>query len=175
MSTSGAAGSATPPAVRPARPADAAAMGSAQSRSWRLAYADLLGQDVIAELTPQALAGPWREAIAAPPSSRHRVLVAVADSVVVGFVALAGIEIAALVVDPLHQRRGHGSRLLAAAVDVLRGDGARRVQIWAPQRDTALIAFLGTTGVVADGAHRTYERADGVEITELRLAASLDD
>lgn len=160
--------------VRPASVADASAIGAVQSRSWRLAYADLLPADTLAALDAGALAEPWFRAVADPPSPRHRVLVAVADDVVVGFVASTGIEISALVVDPFHQRQGHGSRLLAACVDLLREDGARRIQTWAPQRDDALIGFLASAGIEPDGAHRTYQGPDGVQVTELRLAASLD-
>lgn len=160
--------------VRPATSADADAIGAVQSRSWRLAYADLLPAEVLADLTPVALAEPWRRAISSPPSPRHRVLVAVADDLVVGFLALTGIEIAALVVDPFHQRQGHGSRLLAAAVDLLRETGARRVQAWVPEPDTALLAFLASAGIAADGARRSYQGEDGRAVTELRTAAELN-
>ncbi len=159
--------------VRPASPADASAIGAVQSRSWRLAYADLLPADVLADLTPDALAQPWREAISSPPSPRHQVLVAVADDLVVGFVALTGIEIAALIVDPFHQRQGHGSRLLAAAVDAVREYGARRVQAWVPEPDTVLLAFLASAGITPDGARRSYQ-GEPMMVTELRTSATLD-
>ncbi len=161
--------------VRPASSGDAAAIGAVQSRSWRLAYADLLPPQMLAEMTPQVLAEPWRRAVAEPPSPRHVVLVAVADDLVIGFLALAGIEIAALVVDPFHQRQGHGSRLLAAAVDTLRDGDASRLQIWVPEADEVMLSFLASAGITPDGARRTYLRQDGGEVIEVRAAADLGD
>jgi ribosomal protein S18 acetylase RimI-like enzyme len=159
--------------VRAAVRSDAEAIGAVQARAWRLAYADLLPLEVLAELTDRSLADPWRAAITDPPSPQHRVLVACAGRTVVGFVALADIELTALVVDPMHQRRGHGSRLLAAAVDTLRDNGLARVQIWVPAADGVLLAFLGSAGVIPDGARRTYEGGPTGTVTEVRAAATL--
>ncbi len=163
--------------VRPAVPADAEAMGACQARSWRLAYADLLPDEALAALTGPGLAPFWQAAISAPPSPRHRVLVACSGSTVVGFAALAPSgdgdadarhgELAALVVDPMHQRAGHGSRLLAAAADTLRQNAFDAVRVWIPEPDTALAAFLVSAGLAPDGARRTHD------LTELRLSAAL--
>lgn len=160
--------------VRFANPADAPAIGAVQSRSWRLAYADLLPHEALAEMTPEALTQPWLQAISEPPSERHRVFVAVNEGVVVGFLALAGIEIGALVIDPFHQRQGHASRLLAAAADTVQQWGLGRIQTWAPEADVALLSLLRSAGITPDGARRTYED-QGREVTELRLAAIIGD
>jgi ribosomal protein S18 acetylase RimI-like enzyme len=177
--------STTDVSVRPAVRADADAIGAVQARSWRGAYVDLLPAEVLEELTGPGLAPPWHAAIAAPPSPRHRVLVACSGSTVVGFVALgpstdgdAGErhgELAALVVDPMHQRAGHGSRLLAAAADALRENAFDVVRVWVPEPDTALATLLTSAGLVPDGARRTHDApgAADARVTELRLSAAL--
>jgi GNAT superfamily N-acetyltransferase len=169
--------------VRPARAADAAAIGAVQARAWRAAYAALLDPPALDRLTPDALAAPWHEAVSRPPSSRHAVLVACSGSIVVGVAAVAPSsdpdagehdgDLVVLAVDPAHRGAGHGSRLLSASADTLRDGGARTVRAWVPDADAPLRAFLASAGVAADGAHRTYRTTDGREVGETRLSATL--
>jgi ribosomal protein S18 acetylase RimI-like enzyme len=169
--------------VRPASPADTGAMGAVQSRAWRSAYRDLLPAAILDQLDPPVLAATWRTAVEAPPSRRHAVLVACSGSAVVGFVAVAPAtdpdveardgDIAALVVDPAHQRAGHGSRLLSAAVATLRDGGSTGVVTWVPLADEPRRAFLQSAGMVPDGARRSYRGDDDREVTEVRLTAAL--
>ena len=67
--------------VREARAPDAAGLARVQVASWRASLAGLLPDAVLAELTSaeseQRWAGRWLEAITKPPTSRHRVHVAV--------------------------------------------------------------------------------------------------
>ena len=67
------------------------------------------------------------------------------------------VEIVALVVQPDHWRRGHGSRLLTAAVDVARGDGFRHAYAWLPATDEAGRSFLTGAGWAPDGVHRQVD------------------
>lgn len=160
--------------VRAATAGDVPAIGSVQARAWRAAYARLLPPDVLAALDPAALAEGWRAAVTAPPSPRHRVLVACSGPTVVGFAACAGDgEVVALLVDPAHQRRGHGSRLLNAVADVLRDDGAARLTAWAPTDDAPRVAFLTSAGFAADGTRRLLELPGGGTLAEARYAAGL--
>jgi GNAT superfamily N-acetyltransferase len=109
--------------------------------------------------------------------------VACSGAVVVGFAAVAPStdpdlspdvgELAALIVDPAHQRRGHGSRLLAAAVARLRDLGSGGVVAWVPELDTPRQAFLASAGIAADGARRAFALDDGGRLTEIRLRAAL--
>lgn len=171
--------------VRPARPADAEAMGAVQARAWRGGYADVLDPEALDRLTPQALAGPWRQALTDPPTRKHKVLVACAGSAVVGFAAvapgrdpdatMADGDLVVLVVDPAHRGAGHGSRLLAASADTVGADGASTLRAWVPDADTALRDFLGSAGLTPDGARRTYRTQDGRDVTETRLSATLPD
>lgn len=164
--------------VRPAREADLAAIGAVNARSWTGPYAQGLPAALVGAITPQVLAEAWRGAVTAPPSTRHRVHVAVGDGIVAAFIASAPAatlddpadptvtatdttdapvrvaEIVALEVDPLHQRRGHGSRLLAAVVDTCRADGVDELHVWVHVDDAARAGFFRSAGFDADGARR---------------------
>ena len=174
--------------VRPARAGDAAAMGAVQLRSWRRAYGGLMPAPLLDRLEAADLAAPWHAAVTAPPSPRHAVLVACAGAVVVGLAALApsadpdaagtDAELVALEVDPVHQRAGHGSRLLAAVAESAAGRGFTALRVWSPTTDGARLAFLTSAGLRPDGARRRL-RSDGdggdpsPEAVEERLAAAL--
>ena len=66
-------------------------------------------------------------------------------------------ELLTVLVDPDHVRHGHGSRLLAAAVDRLRGDHFQRAQAWLLDGDAAIRSLLVASGWAADGARRTLD------------------
>jgi ribosomal protein S18 acetylase RimI-like enzyme len=63
--------------VRPAHPDDAAGIARIQLSTWRTAYRRLLPRHVLDDLDEEWMGRQWAEAIAGPPSPRHRVLVAV--------------------------------------------------------------------------------------------------
>lgn len=166
--------------VRPATAADLAAIGAVHARAWRAAYADLLPAEVLTELGPESFAAAWHGAVTTPPSRRHRVLVACSGPTVVGFCASDPEgEIVALLVDPAHQRHGHGSRLLAAIVDLLRDDDVDAVHTWSPADDGPRRAFLASAGFGPDGAARDLalpgggSTQEGGTLREVRLVAGL--
>ena len=136
----------------------------------------------------------WTEAVQNPPSPRHRVLVAVEQaeqSYLVGFVASgpadaealapeepaeslggATAAITDLLVEPRWGRRGHGSRLLAAAVDLWREDGFDTALAWAFEADAATRKFLTGTGWEPDGAARALDVEDML-VPQLRLHVAI--
>jgi GNAT superfamily N-acetyltransferase len=170
--------------VRPARPADAERVARLQLSTWRTAYADLLPPDAL-EVPEEQVAALWLRAVEVPPSPQHRVLVAMERDELVGFTALAPAEddgldpattaeVAALLVEPRWGRRGHGSRLLAAAVDTWRVDGVRTAVLWAWERDTATRSFLTSAGWELDGAARGLDTGPRVQ-RQVRMHVSLED
>lgn len=164
--------------VRPAIAGDDAPITRVQLRAWRSSHANVLGAEVLELLDVAAVRARWEAAITAPPSPAHRVLVACDGPFVVGFAACvptdAGVELASLEVDPDHQRGGHGSRLLAACVDLARADGARHLQTWVLDGDPAREQFLSGAGLGPDGARRDLAVApDGTAVTEQRWSAEL--
>jgi GNAT superfamily N-acetyltransferase len=168
--------------VRPARPDDATEIGRIQVDTWRTAYAEVLPAAVLESLSEQAAAAAWAEAIGGPPSPRHHVLVALEQQWRVGFVALGPatdleaddpdqrttVAIAPILVEPRWGRRGHGSRLLAAAVDHAREDGMTRAIAWIPEADTPSREFLTSAGWAPDGLARGLDTGAG-ELREIRL------
>lgn len=168
--------------VRPARAGDSAAIADLQLRTWQEAYAGLLPPDALTALHDADAEARWRDAVVAPPSPRHHVLVAVDAGRLAGFVACGpatdddldpenDAELVALVVASDHQRRGHGSRLLAAAVDTLREDGFATLVIWLFESDAATQAFYESTGWSRDGAARALEM--GEPVTQVRMHTAL--
>jgi GNAT superfamily N-acetyltransferase len=156
--------------VRAAREADGDALARAQLAAWLEGCSPDLPPDVLDRLTAghEERADTWRASATAPPSPRHRVLVACEGEVVVGGAALgpaddpdldpvADAELLALYVRPESRQAGHGSRLLAAGVDHLRGDGFRRATAWVDERDAATRGLLTSAGWDADGSRRSLD------------------
>lgn len=189
--------------VRAARESDAAAVARIQVECWRTGYAGIIPDEVLAELTSEEAADRWRErwaeAIAKPPTSRHRVLVATTsesstggatepapaggrpDRVIAGF-ASAGpasdedrwpatdAELYELHVAPGRTGQGHGGRLLHAVADNLAEDRFAQVSAWILEADTAMQRFLETAGWGADGAHSHLDMGARVPIVRLHTA-----
>ncbi|GIF02854.1 GNAT family N-acetyltransferase [Actinoplanes siamensis] len=179
--------------VRPARPSDAPEIARIQLTTWRSAYRRMFPAHVLAALSADALTEGWTEAITAPPSGRHRVLIAVEQGEsaehVVGFAAAGPADeqalapeepplpdtvaaVTDLLVEPRWGRRGHGSRLLAAAVDLWREDQFRYAVAWVYDTDTVMRKFLESAGWEPDGAGRALDVEDML-VPQLRLHVAL--
>ena len=162
--------------VRPARETDAPAIARVQLTTWQAAYAEVLPPTALA-LDPEDVRSAWSQAISAPPSPYHRVLVALDAGEVVGFAACepapdedldgAAGELSALLVTPERGRRGHGSRLLAAAVDLWREDRVGTAVTWVFDTDTVVAGFLESAGWGPDTTVRSLG-ADGTEVHQRR-------
>jgi L-amino acid N-acyltransferase YncA len=169
--------------VRPAGTDDVPDIARIQLDTWRQAYAGWLPAAVLDQVTPAEAERTWRQAVTAPPSARHHVLVAWEQDWRVGFVAfgpaaedpggpVGAVEV--LLVEPRWGRRGHGSRLLAAAVDLMRADALRTAQVWVPEPDVASLAFYTSAGWERDGYARSLD-SDGASVTEVRLHVSVEE
>ncbi|MET7393955.1 GNAT family N-acetyltransferase [Dactylosporangium sp. NPDC005572] len=191
--------------VRPARIDDVVEITRIQLTTWRVAYRRLLPKHILDQLDEDWITRRWREAIAQPPSPRHRVLVAVEQrespeagpesSYAVGFVAsgpaddtalapdedhtvldkaLGGAAaITDLLVEPRWGRRGHGSRLLAASVDLWRTDGFTTALAWTFADDRVTSRFLESSGWAPDGVSRSLD-VDDLLVPQVRWHVSLE-
>jgi GNAT superfamily N-acetyltransferase len=176
-----------------ARPDEAGEIARIQLTTWRVAYRRILPETVLDALDPAWLAHRWRAAVEAPPSGRHRVLVAIeqaTDDALVGFAASGPADehaaapgepappaadtaaVTDLLVEPRWGRRGHGSRLLAATVDRWREDGFATAVAWAFEADPATRTFLTSAGWEPDGARRALD-VDDLLVPQLRLHTGL--
>jgi GNAT superfamily N-acetyltransferase len=170
-------------AVRVARSGDVPEIARIQIDTWRTAYRQFLPASVLEALDAAQAEQAWGAAVTEPPSPAHHVLVATEGDRIVGFAAVGPSEeedarpgeatVAALLVEPRWGRRGHGSRLLAAAVDHLRGQ-ASTLLAWVPDGDRASLAFYESAGWERDGLVRTLE-AEGGTVRETRWHVSLED
>lgn len=168
--------------VRPARTGDVGDIARLQLSTWRTAYASILPVTLLERLTDEEVAARWSAAVEHPPSPRHRVLVALEQQWTVGFSALGPTDedghpsttgmIMTLLVEPRWGRRGHGSRLLAASVALLRGDGCQTAVTWLLEADRVSRAFYAAAGWEPDGAARALDM-DGRFVTEVRLHTDL--
>ncbi|MCW2542767.1 MAG: family acetyltransferase, partial [Frankiales bacterium] len=142
---------------------------------WKAAYGDLLPASAL-DLPLDQVAAVWLNAIEAPPSPQHRVLVALEQAEVVGFAASEpadeAIELSSLLVLPQWGRHGHGSRLLTACADHWRGDGSSLALAWVFEADTVLLAFLESSGWALDGAGRGLDTGERV-LPQRRLHTAL--
>lgn len=167
--------------VRVAWADDAAAIAEVQLRAWH----DVFAAQVPAEALPtdvEAATAAWRASLAASKDARNRVLVALERNRVVGFAIttpagdpdcdpVADAELMELTLDPPERGKGHGSRLLQAAVDTMRADRFTRAVVWVMAGDDALRGFLTEAGWAPDTAHRELALdADGTgTVKQVRL------
>jgi GNAT superfamily N-acetyltransferase len=171
--------------VREARASDAEGLARVQVASWLETFAGLVPDAVIGELTSetaaQQWAARWRDAISAPPTSRHRVHVAVEKPgapEILGFAAAGPAtdedlwprtdgELYELHVTPAVAADGHGQRLLHAVAGTFAEDGFSTAYTWALAGDSARIGFLEAAGWAPDGSRSNLDM--GVKVAVLRL------
>lgn len=162
--------------VRIAWADDAEAIAAIQARAWATSYAGLV--PAAGELREADFAQLWRDALAHPADARHRALVALERNRVVGFAITTPAtdpdcdpatdgELMEFTVDEAERGKGHGSRLLQAAVDTMLADRFTRGVSWLVADDDALRTFLTEAGWASDGAHRTLD-LDGSGTTQVR-------
>src|SRR3954466_7340158 len=137
--------------VRAARADDAEAIAEIQARAWATSYAGLV--PAAGDLRTSDFAQIWRQALVRPGDARHRALVALERNRVVGFAITTPAtdpdcdpvtdgELMELTVEATERGRGHGSRLLQAAVDTMVADRFNRAVTWLLADDDAQRRFL---------------------------------
>jgi GNAT superfamily N-acetyltransferase len=162
--------------VRVAWADDAEAIAAIQARAWAASYAELV--PAAGELREADFAQLWRDALARPADARHRALVALERNRVVGFAITTpatdpdcdqatDAELMEFTIDAGERGKGHGSRLLQAAVDTMLADRFTRAVAWLVAEDDRLRAFLTQAGWAADSAHRTLD-LDGTGTTQVK-------
>ena len=155
---------------------DAEAIAAIQARAWATSYAGLV--PAAGDLREADFAQLWRDALTRPADARHRALVALERNRIVGFTITTPAtdpdcdqvtdgELMELTVDADERGKGHGSRLLQAAVDTMVSDRFARAVTWLVADDDAQRTFLTDAGWAPDTAHRTLD-LDGTGATQVR-------
>ncbi|MDN5570125.1 MAG: GNAT family N-acetyltransferase [Propionibacteriaceae bacterium] len=175
----------TPDSCRLALPTEAERLAAIQRRSWHQQFPPDVAEHLMASVDLASMTQSWTTAIARPPLATMRVLVAIGDGRVVGFAAVGPSAaddaalgapglVAALIIAPPAQRKGHGSRLLNAVADTLRADGFTRATWWVRSTDDPLRSFLASAGWAADGAHQSVGTADeAARVRMIRMHTAL--
>jgi GNAT superfamily N-acetyltransferase len=83
------------------------------------------------------------------------------------------VAITDILVEPRWGRRGHGSRLLAASVDLWRDDGFVTALAWTFAGDAVTGTFLESSGWAPDGASRALD-VDDLLVPQIRWHVSLE-
>lgn len=172
--------------VRVAWSDDADAIAGLQVRAWRELYADVLPADALPTDVAE-IAEVWRASLIKPSDARNRVLVALERNRVTGFAVTSAAsdpdadpvvdgELSELTLDPAERGKGHGSRLLQAAVDTLAADKFTRALIWVIGTDDAQRRFLTEAGWATDGAHREldFDGTGTTTVKQVRLHTAID-
>lgn len=170
--------------ARLAWPSDASTIAQIQIAAWRQDYTDVLPTEVLLGLKADQFTESWEASLNKPQDARMRVLVALERATVRGFALIhpsqdpdadgvSDSEIGEFVIDPLHRRAGHGSRLLQASIDTLLADKFSRALWWVTASNDILRSFVTGTGWESDGAHRELQSAGGVSLKQIRLHTSL--
>lgn len=153
--------------VRIAWADDAHSIAELQLRAWRDMYAELVPPDAL-PTDVAATTATWSASLAGSKDARNRVLVALERNRVVGFAitspasdpdcdAVVDAELMEFIIDPDERGKGHGSRLLQAAVDTMKADRFTRAVLWSMATDDALRGFAAEAGWAPDTAHRELD------------------
>lgn len=152
------------PSVRPARPADAEAIARVYVETWRAAYAGLLPDRVLLDLSLARQTIGWSRAIGAVGPGQS---VLVAEDETAGVVGVGSCgrvhrsapltfegEVYTLYVDPDHQERGLGRGLLDGLFGTLREGDIGSALIWVLADNPARFFYE------AMGGRRAAERTE---------------
>jgi len=167
--------------VREARASDAAELARIQVASWRATLGGLVPAEVLAELSGEASIGQfterWRDSIASPPTSRHKVLVAYLPGAgdLAGFASIGPAtdedrwpgtdgELYEFHLLPSRTGEGHGGRLLHAVADTLAEDGFQTACTWVLAEDFARADFLKAAGWAPDGSQGNLDMGEKVPV-----------
>lgn len=88
-------------------------------------------------------------------------LVAIADDTIVGYCTPRHDD---LTVHPDHRRRGHGRRLVAAALDLVRSRGLSQLVLYGPSDREPAAAFIAAMGFTYQSSMWMFELAPSVEV-----------
>ena len=158
--------------IRPATPADAAAIAEVRVNAWRTTYKGMIPDAYLAAMKIEDSAALWGKILTAGPNATS-VFVAVDAGTVVGFAAghmltepKHGLdaELSAVYLVHAAQRAGIGQRLVATVAAAQRAHGAHGLIVWVIAGNKAARAFYEKLG-----AELLIEQPfswDGMELVE---------
>lgn len=168
------------PRVRRGVPDDAAGVAAAHVASWRVGYAGLLPDDLLASLSVEERTVSWASHLAA--GSGGRTFIALSDdNTVLGFATVGRSrdddatpetgELWALYTHPDAWRQGVGSALSGAAKRELRAMGFHRATLWVLASNNRARRFYESHGWQAQDRHKVDWRGN-VRLDEVQYELS---
>jgi ribosomal protein S18 acetylase RimI-like enzyme len=162
-------------------PADATAIAELHVATWRDAYRGQLPDTLLDSLDVSHRSRFWSDVL----DDQHNVLIAIHDSVLVGFCSLIPsrdsdgtgrnvAEIAALYVSSKHWRRGVGSALCDRAFKVAADSKYSSITLWVLSSNTAGIHFYEAIGFTRDGTTKAEVDSNGFTYSEIRMRRELN-
>jgi GNAT superfamily N-acetyltransferase len=169
--------------VREAIPDDARAVAEVHVVSWRWAYAGMISDEVLQQLSVEDRERVWRESLAAAEPGRCVLVAEADDGTVEGFAAFgpsedpeaaadsAG-EVYAIYVRSEVAGTGVGRELFSQTNDALGRSGFRRATLWVLEANERARRFYEAAGWAWDGTTGTH-RFDCANLPVVRYAAEL--
>jgi ribosomal protein S18 acetylase RimI-like enzyme len=164
-------------AFRQAGPDDAAALGAVHVAAWREAYANILPDRTLADLSVEARSDMWRSILDPETFAGAGIFVAESGNAIVGFGACGSQrdatlkrqgydgEIGALYVLRSHQRLGVGTALIGLMARNLLGHGQTAAALWVLRDNTPARAFYERIGGAL--VDEKVEEQAGTTLTEV--------
>jgi GNAT superfamily N-acetyltransferase len=148
--------------IRRAELSDAPAIADVHVRSWQAGYRGFLPDDLLDELSVERRRRDWETWLGSTAESTVTLVADDGDSLA-GFCTVAvpardddagpaAGELPALYVDPERWRSGMATRLLAAALDLMRERGCREATVWLLEGNAPALAAYAKHGFAPDGA-----------------------
>lgn len=166
--------------IRQAHVEDADAIGLIHVLGWRAAYAGLMPDVFLRNLSVPERQERWQLRLG---DDGVRVLVAVERDDVVGFASVGNSrdddagpdvgELYAIYLHPEYWGHGVGRQLHARAVAGLREDGFRRTTLWVLEANDRARRFYAAAGWVADGARKVDSFGGSPPMAEVRYSREL--
>lgn len=167
--------------VRAAQAGDAETIAGIHVASWRRAYADLLPQAFLAELSTERRARMWHARI--KEGSERRTWVLLQSGAVLGFAATDPsrdadddpsrvAELAAIYLDPASFGRGLGAHLFDHAERDLAGRGFSSLTLWVLDGNLRARRFYEGRSMALDGATKAISLG-GQDLVEVRYRKAL--
>jgi ribosomal protein S18 acetylase RimI-like enzyme len=169
--------------IRQSELRDAPAIAAMHVRTWQSAYAGVVDDDYLANLSLESRTTRWRTTLS-DPEQRSRVYVVVNDDrAIIGHVSFGpgrdadhardeAWEIYSIYVDPEYQGNQYGAQLLRAALKAI-PPTVSRVTLWVLTDNIAARKFYVAQGFEADGQHQDATVGEQV-LDEMRYSLHRD-
>ena len=169
--------------VRDSEPGDEFGVARVHVDSWQKAYAGLMPDEVLDDLSIESRARGWGRAIRVNPGNGWRLRIAERECDIVGWAVISHGrdpghapewgELEGFYAHPDSWGTGVGRALMTDAVELLRAAGHTHAYLWVLAGNDRTIAIYEHFGWRLDGQTKTERLSVGLEVRELRMTLEL--